>query len=176
MSQTGMTREFLRHRQALLGFIFALTRDQLVAEEIFQDVALAILGEAAAGKSVDPFLPWAREVARRRVAEYYRKSVRRGRIAPLRESMVDLISQSYGENEESPEQDSLRLASLRRCVDQLGGRAREAIDLRYRLRQGAEAIAETFAWRVDSVHVLLARARRLLADCVKSKLSSTESP
>ena len=176
MSQSGMTREFLQNRQALLGFIFALTRDALAAEEIFQEVALAILGEAAAGKSVDPFLPWAREVARRRVAEYYRKSVRRGRIAPLRESMVDLISQSYGENEESPEQDSLRLASLRRCVDQLGGRAREVIDLRYRLRRGIEQIASALSWRSDSVHVLLARTRRILADCVRSKISSAESP
>ena len=174
MSQSGMTREFLQNRQALLGFIFALTRDQLAAEEIFQDVALAILGEAAAGKSVDPFLPWAREVARRRVAEYYRKSTQRGRVAPLSESMIDVISQSYQENEESPERDSLRLASLRRCVDQLGGRAREVIDLRYRLHQGIEKIASALAWRADSVHVLLAKTRRLLADCVKSKLSSAE--
>ena len=175
MSQSGMTREFLQNRQALLGFIFALTRDPLASEEIFQEVALAILGEAAAGKSVDPFLPWAREVARRRVAEYYRKSTQR-RVVPLRESMVDLISQSYRENEEGPERDALRLASLRRCVDQLGGRAREVIDLRYRLRQGIEQIASAFSWRSDSVHVLLARTRRILADCVRSKLSSTESP
>jgi len=72
-----MTRDFLQNRQALLGFIFALTRDALAAEEIFQEVALAILAEAATGKAADPFLPWAREVARRRVAEYYRKSTQR---------------------------------------------------------------------------------------------------
>ncbi len=174
MSQSAMTREFLQNRQALLGFIFALTRDPLAAEEVFQEVALAILGEAAAGKSVDPFLPWAREVARRRVAEYYRKSTQR-RVASLNESMVDLISQSYRENEEAPERDALRLASLRRCVDQLGGRAREAIDLRYRLRRGIEEIASAFSWRSDSVHVLLARTRRILADCVRSKLSSAET-
>ena len=174
MSQSGMTREFLQNRQALLGFIFALTRDPLAAEEIFQEVALAILGEAAAGKSVDPFLPWAREVARRRVAEYYRKSTQR-RVAPLNESMVELISRSYRENEEGPEREALRLASLRRCVDQLGGRAREVIDLRYRLQRGVEQIAAALSWRSDSVHVLLARTRRILADCVRSKLSSAES-
>ncbi len=167
-----MTRDFLQNRQALLGFIFALTRDALAAEEIFQEVALAILAEAATGKEVDPFLPWAREVARRRVAEYYRKSTQRERVAPLSNSMVDLVCRSYQENEEYPERDSLRLASLRRCVDQLGGRAREVIDLRYRLRLGIEKIASALSWRVDSVNVLLTRTRRVLADCVKSKLET----
>lgn len=167
-----MTRDFLQHRQALLGFIFALTRDQLSAEEIFQEVALAILAEASTGKAVDPFLPWAREVARRRVAEYYRKSTQRERVAPLRESMVDLVCRSYQENEENPERDSQRLVSLRRCVDQLGGRAREVIDLRYRLHLGIEKIASALSWRVDSVNVLLTRTRRALADCVKSKLGT----
>ena len=172
MSQAGMTRDFLQNRQALLGFIFALTRDQLAAEEIFQEVALAILAEAASGTSVDPFLPWAREVARRRVAEYYRKSTQRDRIAPLSDSMVDLVCRSYQENEENPERDSLRLASLRRCVDQLDGRAREVIDLRYRLHLGIEKIASELSWRTDSVNVLLTRTRRILADCVKSKLET----
>ncbi len=172
MSQTGMTRDFLQNRQALLGFIFALTRDALAAEEIFQEVALAILGEAATGKAVDPFLPWAREVARRRVAEYYRKSTQRERVAPLSDSMVDLVCRTYQENEETPERDSQRLVSLRRCVDQLGGRAREVIDLRYRLHLGIEKIASALSWRADSVHVLLARTRRVLADCVKSKLET----
>jgi len=171
-----MTRDFLQHRQALLGFIFALTRDPLAAEEIFQEVALAILGEAAAGTSVEPFLPWAREVARRRVQEHYRKSTRRERVAPLRDSMVELVCQSYLENEESPERDSLRLDSLRHCMDQLSGRAREVIDLRYRLRLGIEKIAAELAWRADSVNVLLTRTRRILADCVRSKLSSSEAP
>ncbi|HLY08719.1 MAG TPA: sigma-70 family RNA polymerase sigma factor [Planctomycetota bacterium] len=175
MSQSDMTRDFLQNRQALLGFIFALTRDPLAAEEIFQEVALAILREAATGTSVDPFLPWAREVARRRVAEHYRKATARERVAPLRDSMVNLISQSYRENEENPGRDSLRLDSLRRCVDQLAGRAREVIDLRYRLHLGIEKIAAELAWRADSVNVLLTRTRRILADCVRSKLSSTET-
>ena len=65
MSQPKLAVDLLKNRQSLLGFVFALTRDQVVAEEIFQEVALAILNEGSAGKEVDPFMPWAREVGRR---------------------------------------------------------------------------------------------------------------
>ena len=32
MNSPKLTRDFLQHRQALLGFIFALTRDQVLLE------------------------------------------------------------------------------------------------------------------------------------------------
>jgi RNA polymerase sigma factor (sigma-70 family) len=175
MSQPKMVRDFLQNRQALLGFIFALTRDQVVAEEVFQEVALAILGEASTGKAVEPFLPWAREVARRRVAEYFRKSSRREGVAPLTETMMDALSLAFEENDEVPERDIRRMASLRQCVEALSGRAREAIDLRYRVSYGIEKIASELAWRVDSVNVLLAKTRKALAECVRAKLAATEA-
>lgn len=171
MKQAKLTLDFLQNRQALLGYIFALTRDQMAAEEVFQEVALAILEEATAGKTVDPFLPWAREVARRRVVEHYRKSTRR---AALPESMIDLVGQAFQENDEAPEEDSRRLASLRQCLERLPERARQVIDLRYKLRMGVEGIAQSLAWQAGSIHVLLSRTRKTLADCVRGKLSAGE--
>ena len=175
MNQPKITRDFLQNRQALLGFIFALTRDQIAAEEVFQEVALAILEEAASGTKVDPFLPWARELARRRVLEYYRKSSRRQMVAPLTESMVEVVGRSFDENEEAPEQDSRRLACLRECLEKLPARARQVIDLRYNVRLGIEAIAQSLAWQAGSIHVLLARTRKTLAECVRGKLASGEA-
>jgi len=174
MNQPKITRDFLQHRQALLGFIFALTRDQIAAEEVFQEVALAILEEAAAGTKVDPFLPWAREIARRRVLEYYRKSSRREMVAPLTDSMIELVGRSFGENEEAPEEDSRRLACLRQCLNQLPTRARQVIDLRYNVRLGVEKIAHSLSWQAGSIHVLLARTRKTLAECVRGKLAAGE--
>lgn len=175
MHQPKLTLDFLQNRQALLGFIFALTRNQLVAEEVFQEVALAILGEASSGKSVDPFLPWAREVARRRVVEYYRKTSRREAPAPLTESMVELIGASFGENEEAPERDSARVSSLRQCIAQLSARARQVIQLRYTTELGIDAIAQSVDWQAGSVKVLLSKTRKVLADCIRAKLSASEA-
>jgi RNA polymerase sigma factor (sigma-70 family) len=174
-NQPKITLDFLQNRQALLGYIFALTRNQLVAEEVFQEVALAILGEASSGKVVDPFLPWAREVARRRVVEYYRKSSRRDAAAPLSETLVDLVGAAFRETEEPPEEDSRRLSSLRQCIQKLSERARQVIDLRYSTQLGIEAIAESVDWQVGSVKVLLARSRKALAECIRAKLSAGEA-
>jgi RNA polymerase sigma factor (sigma-70 family) len=174
MQQPKLTVSLLQNRQALLGFIFALTRDSVAAEEIFQEVALAILGEAAAGRDIEPFMPWAREVARRRTAEHYRRSSRRG-LQPLSESMEQLVSRSFEENEEDPGRGALRLRQLRDCVGRLPDRAREAVERRYQGRMDPEGIARAMALRVPSVHVLLSRARSLLADCVKARLSGLEA-
>jgi RNA polymerase sigma-70 factor (ECF subfamily) len=174
MNQPKVTRDFLQNRQALLGFIFALTRDQIAAEEVFQEVALAILEEAASGTKVDPFLPWAREIARRRVLEYYRKSSRRESVTPLTDTMMELVGRSFEENEEAPEQDSRRLTCLRECLDKLPARARQVIDLRYNVRLGIDRIAQSLAWQAGSIHVLLARTRKTLADCVRGKLAASE--
>ena len=46
MAPEQLVKQFLDHRDVILGFILALTRDHAVAEEIFQDVAMVILEEA----------------------------------------------------------------------------------------------------------------------------------
>lgn len=171
MSPATLTSDFLQHRQELLGFIFALTRDAVVAEEIFQEVALVILREAAAGREVDPFMPWSREIARRRVAEHYRKAGR-GAPVPLTEGMVEVVAQAFEENEEPADHIRLRLKYLGECLRRLTARTRDAIEKRYRSRMGIEEIAASMALRADSVNVMLSRARKALADCVRGRLST----
>jgi len=175
MKQPKLAVDLLKNRQALLGFVAALTRDLAVAEEIFQEVALAILNEGAAGREVEPFMPWAREVARRRVAEHYRKTQRRDQTLPLNESMVDMVCLAFQENEEDPEQGGLRLKHLRGCMDKLSQRAREAIEHRYRSGRDIDRIASIMSLQIDSLNVLLSKARKALADCVSTKLSSAEA-
>lgn len=170
MSPATLTSDFLQHRQALLGFVFALTRDAVTAEEIFQEVALVILREASAGREVEPFMPWAREIARRRVGEHYRKAGRRAPL-PLSEGMAEIIDRAFEENEEPAAHVRLRLKFLGECLRKLGARARDAIERRYRVNMGIEEIAAAMALRVDSVNVMLSRARKALADCVRARLS-----
>jgi RNA polymerase sigma factor (sigma-70 family) len=88
--------------------------------------------------------------------------------------MIDLVGRSFTENEEPPEQDSRRLACLRECLEKLPARARQVIDLRYNVRLGIEKIAQSLAWQAGSIHVLLARTRKTLAECVRGKLSASE--
>jgi len=170
MQQPKLTRDLLEHRQALLGFILALTRDFNSAEEIFQETALAILDEAAAGRQAEPFLPWAREVARRRVAEHHRVAAQNRRAIVMPADLLDGIALAFDENEESREEARSRQKHLPACVAALTERVQRMIDLRYHQRLAVAAIAQDVGWTVDAVHVALSRARKTLAECIERRL------
>ncbi|GMV82772.1 MAG: hypothetical protein AMXMBFR7_39560 [Planctomycetota bacterium] len=169
MQQPKLNRDLLVHRQALLGFILALTRDHHAAEEIFQETALAILDEAAAGRQVEPFLPWAREVARRRVSEYYRAATQQRRALALPDALLDGIARAFDENEEAQEEARARQKHLAACVETLTERIRRMIEMRYHRRMAVAEIAQDAGWTVDAVHVALSRARKTLAECITRK-------
>ena len=114
--QGQLVSHLLDSRDAILGFILALTRDYDVAEEIFQEVAKAILEEANKATAVAHFMPWAREIARRRVGEFYRRSAKRNALERPSPSMEEVICQAFTENESSPESTHLRLKALLDCL------------------------------------------------------------
>ena len=175
MEHEVLVRQFLQNRDALLAFIYALTRDHEAAEEVFQEVGLAITDEAARGRQVDNFLAWAREIARRRVAAYYRVHGHDARRLRLSDAMMDAIEVAFRENEKTQEQGVLRLLFLRECLERLTGRGRQVIEQKYREGKRVAAIAEALGWKPESVKVALSRARKQLADCVQNKLRRHEA-
>jgi RNA polymerase sigma-70 factor, ECF subfamily len=174
MDQSIILTELLRYRDSLFGFICALTRDHLAAEEIFQEASLAIIKESQTEKSVGNFPAWAREIARRRVADYYRKQARRGRVEPLSAAMTEIIEQAFRENEDTSDEYQLRMKYLLECLELLTGRARDVVVRFYQQRQNLKQVAEALNWRVDSVKVALSRARKALADCIDLKLRAAQ--
>jgi RNA polymerase sigma-70 factor, ECF subfamily len=171
MDQPQLVRQLLENRDALLGFILALTRDYAAAEEIFQETSLAILEEAREKPAIDNFMAWARAIARRRVAEYYRKASRRAGIEQLSAGMAEMIAQAFAENTATPEHLQIRMQFLLECLNRLTGRSQEVIAKFYQGRQSLKDIAAAMNWQPDSVKVALARARKALADCIQVKLA-----
>ena len=175
MKRQEINAELLRHRQSLLAYIYALTRNGDAAEEVFQETALAILEEAASGAEVENFPAWAREIARRRSAGFFRRRGGKVRTVPLGESMVEAISRAFNESAEPATSTAQRLRYLQECVDGLSPRFREAINRRYRHGRTAAEIATKMARTVASVHVMLSKAKRLLTECVGRKLRRVEA-
>jgi len=162
--------QLLENREVIVAFTFALTRDAYAAEEIFQNVAVVILDEAGRGTQVNEFLPWAREIVRRKVAEYYRKQSTRKLKEQLAGSMTEVISSLFDEEALSAETLRARREMLSACMEKLSGRAREIIQRRYQDDLSIAEIAEAVAWDGASVRVALTRARKALGECVDLKL------
>ncbi len=63
---TEVALMLIEHRVALLGYLLSCVRNHADAEDLFQEVSLAATKSAGHLESRDGFLPWAREIARRR--------------------------------------------------------------------------------------------------------------
>jgi RNA polymerase sigma-70 factor (ECF subfamily) len=170
MAEGDLVNQFLENRDPILGFIVALTRDYDVAEEIFQEVAKVILEEAKKSISVSHFMPWAREIARRRVSEFYRKQTRRHAVEKAAPSMEEVICQAFTENEKTLEISHLRMKALMDCLRALPDRSRKLVEGFYRQGQSIRDLAGNRGWTEPSVKNALWRTRKALAECIRNKL------
>ena len=67
------------------------------------------------------------------------------------------------------------LDALRDCVDQLEGRARQAVNLHYHDHAGRDAIAAQLGMQADGVKTLLRRTRDVLRECIERKINSLQN-
>lgn len=176
MESSELARQFVQHRDLLYGYILALTRDYNLAEDILQDVGVSILTEAKRGMGPEAFIPWARGVARHRVADQYRRLATRRRHEIHFEGFADAVDLAFAEHAPAPEDNQHQLTLLRECLDGLTAQVRTIIDLRYSGRRSIDEIAASLSWTPASIKVALSRARRTLADCVSRKLRREEAP
>jgi len=174
MEENRLVRDLLDHRDQILGMLLAQTRDYDAAEEVFQEVALEVVREAGHGTRVERFLPWVREMARRRLAEFFRRRARREAAEPLSGSLVEAIGRAFEEEEVSTEENRARQKALLECMERLPGRSRELLRHRYEQWMPLARVAEAVAWKVNSVKVALSRARRALMECVERKVRAGE--
>jgi len=176
MATTGasdLTRKFLEQRDGLLGFILALTHDREAAEEIFQETGLVIVQEAGRGTRVDRFLPWAHEIARRRVAEYFRKNARRSSVEHSA-VMDEAVSLAFEENAADPVVLQQSRKHLDDCLEGLSKDQKTLLDRRYRDRAPLRDIARDADTTEGSIKVTLWRVRRQLARCIEGKIGAAE--
>src|SRR5439155_25594464 len=120
------------------------------AEEVFQEVALSILQEAGKETSVSSFLAWAQGIARRRVADYYRKATKRQTVEQLAGPLADVVSLAFAENEPLLDGHQQRMNSLLECLKKLAGRSRDIVEGFYRRRQSLREIGAALGWQENS--------------------------
>jgi RNA polymerase sigma-70 factor (ECF subfamily) len=174
VQESPLLRQFLQHRHVILAYIYTLTRDRAVSEEIFQEVGLAIAQQARNGVQVSQFVAWALEIARRQTLAYYREHQRQKKMVPLSEAVAEAVAQSIQENEQLVGESDVRYRYLKMCLEALQGRSREIIEQRYKLGRSIPDIAKTLAWQPESVKVALSRARQWLRNCIRRKLGGHE--
>lgn len=168
LTQADVTRLLVQHRGALYAFIFSCVRNHADAEDVLQTTTLAVMVSADQLENVKGFLPWAREIARRRVLAHLRGAHREQASDP---ALVQALVESAARldvTEPAPTQ----AAALRLCLDGLPPTSLRLITLRYDPDGGdAAELAARFGHSVQSVYARIKRIKTALRSCVERRLA-----
>ena len=167
MRQADVAGLMMRHRNALYSFVYAIVRSHSDAEDILQTVTVAAMESADQLCDESGFLPWAREISRRRIMPQLRATRREQACDPdLVQTLADAAMRVDTSEPMGPRQ-----AALRDCLDHLPKNSRELIAARYDRSGGAEQLAEKFGHSsVQAVYARIKRIKCALRKCVEERL------
>jgi RNA polymerase sigma-70 factor (ECF subfamily) len=158
----------MQHRTALYGYVFACVRNHDDAEDIFQIVSVAVTESISRLTDEAGFLPWAREIARRRILAYRRNTRREQPFDP--EVMRRLAEAA--DRVERVQPASRQRAALTACLESLPTESRRLILMRYdESAKSAEELAEHFGRSVQSIYAWIKRIKVALRECVERRLA-----
>src|SRR5947209_9396687 len=110
-----ITRLLMQHRTALYGYIFACVRNHADAEDILQNVSVAVMESIGQLRDEAGFLPWSREIARRRILAHKRLAQRE---RPLDPDLVQTLAEA-ADRVERREPASDQRTALMTCLESL---------------------------------------------------------
>ncbi|MBY0528430.1 MAG: sigma-70 family RNA polymerase sigma factor [Gemmataceae bacterium] len=166
----SLTQGLLQYRGMLYGFIYSLVRDVVIAEEVFQEVALIAMEKERKGDEVirEP-AKWLKEVVRRIVHAGYR--ARNGRMVPVDPNYLEQVVQTFAE-EASVDQQQDRLSALGNCLEHVSEANRDLLRRRYVAGASYDEIGRDLRRTPGALRVLVHRVQRQLADCVEHRLAA----
>lgn len=153
----------------LYAFVLSLTADADWADEVLQEVNVAILRKEDDFEPGSNFKAWACSIAYYQVLSS-RKSHQRDRLI-FDDKLLNTLSQQGEQHAE--EQDARRLA-LRQCLPVLSESQASLLRRRYR-GDSVTSIAAGLGRSVGAISQTLYRARQALKDCIQGKLAKRKS-
>jgi RNA polymerase sigma-70 factor (ECF subfamily) len=173
LGQGQVARLVMVHRTALYGYIFACVRNHADAEDILQNVSVAVTESIGSLADEKGFLPWAREIARRRVLAHRRLSRREQPIDP--ELLARLAEAADRVEQQQPA--SEQRAALLACLEALPGQSRRLIAMRYDGSvSGMAELARKFGRSVQGIYAQVKRIKIALRDCVERRQALEMQP
>lgn len=134
------------------------------ARDAVQDAAVALWKRIGDYDADQPFLPWARAFVRNAALALARK---RRRYTFLSDELLELM---MTEPDDPDDTDVRRRSALALCLQRLTAEDRELVELRYRdPHRTIQQVAAEAGRSPNILYKALARARRLLLNCVKRR-------
>jgi RNA polymerase sigma-70 factor (ECF subfamily) len=153
-------------QRTVAAYIGSLIPDYHQSEDVLHQTAITLVRKFDEYDPSQPFVAWALGVARYEVLKHRQKYV--SERAVLSGALADRLADAYASM--ADELDDRREALLE-CLQQLEGRSREAIRLRYLGELKPPEIAERLQMRPGALRVLLHRVHGSLRECIERRLA-----
>jgi len=150
----------------LTGYLLAATGNPHEAEDLLQEVSVALWEGFERFDEKRSFTGWALGIARHKVIDWRGRRGRREAVLAL--DVLDAIGCTALEESELLAE---RRSALHRCIDALPAHLRDMVELRYRDGLPLEDLAARIRRNVGAIQMALVRVRRSLRDCVDRKLA-----
>lgn len=159
--------EFMRRRAQHLGFLRVLCRDEALADELFQDLTVAVLEGVGRFRAQEgDFDAWVRGIAR----NLWRSHLRRRRPSrPIDQAVEEAVAAAWDDRSpvEALEQ-AERLGRLRTCLDGLAPGARDLLRRRYEASESSATIGQALGRTAAAIDTALCRIRSTMLTCLGS--------
>lgn len=154
-----------RAQPTVAAFITSMVVDFNDAEDVLQQTAVALVRKFDDYDPSRPFVAWAIGMARNEVLKHRRTRALQREL--LSDELLDQLAATHEELAE--ELDAMR-SVLGRCLEEVDGQPREALDLRYEEDLKPAAIADRLGLAAGTVRVMLHRVRATLRECIERRL------
>ena len=155
---------------ALRGYILSHVPDLHAADDILQEVSVALWKKLDGYDPARPFVRWALGVAHKEILRS-RRTARRSRLV-LDPELSERLADRYAALEEELQG---RRAALLRCIEKLPPESRRLVDSRYLEARPVREIAGHEGSSAGAVQMRLARIRAALSECIRRALGGPPS-
>lgn len=154
-----VTQIVRRHQAEIWRYLRFLGASAELADDLCQETFLQLLRAPFVERGDAARAAWLRTVARNLLI----KSFRRPPFATTDIEDIEHAWSAFARDDGGDE----TLSRLRECLDQLDGRAAEAVRLHYEQRRSRREIGRTLGIGEQGVKSLLRRSRQVLRECVE---------
>ncbi|MCO6046619.1 sigma-70 family RNA polymerase sigma factor [Aeoliella sp. ICT_H6.2] len=166
--EVGLAALWENARDAIFAYLLAEIGTIHDAEDLLQEVAVAVAKNFHKHDREHSFVAWALGIARNKALMYYRQR-KRDRLA-FGEDMMRIVA-SHLETMPSRSDDQRREALLE-CLRSLSQDRRSLLKMRYSREMNLVQISESMGVSVPALKGQLFRVRKVLAKCVQRRLAT----
>ncbi len=163
--QKAFKKLFEKYKKRVLGYMFSMTKDQKIAEDLSQDIFLKVYRfRESFGKDLK-FSPWFWTIARNSALDHLR---RKTEFLSQDGSSLDVENiQDTSETAEISLIEKVDESRVKKCIEGLTHSQRDALLLRTMAELPYEEIAQKMETSLSSVKSLINRAKQSLLKCLE---------